>query len=106
MARKDITALLCPISRLSYGKDSGGTSVDDGTYTFEVIAKDENGESVTVGTTYTGTVTGIAYDGGYPYLMVGDICVDPAGIAEVKDPTPVADQTSTESADDGIADTG
>jgi flagellar basal-body rod modification protein FlgD len=88
------------------GKDSGGTSVEDGTYSFEVIATDENGESVAVGDTYTGTVTGIAYEEGYPYLMVGDIYVDPAGVAEVKDPTAPADQTTTAGADNGIDDTG
>jgi flagellar basal-body rod modification protein FlgD len=67
------------------GTDSSGARVEDGTYTCEVIATDSNGQEVSVITTYTGIVTGIAYENSYPYLMVGDLPIDPATVAEVKD---------------------
>ena len=54
------------------GRDNNGDMAEDGIYTFEVSAKDESGHYVTVNTYITGEVTGVTYEYGLPYLMIGD----------------------------------
>jgi flagellar basal-body rod modification protein FlgD len=51
------------------GTDDDGTTLDDGTYTFEVSAVDSSGDSVTATTYARSTVTGVAYEDGTPYLI-------------------------------------
>lgn len=72
------------------GRDNSGDPVSDGTYTFEIEAKDEQGLFVSYNAYTTGEVTGVTYKTGMPYLMVGDRIVSPANIVEVTK-TPVAD---------------
>lgn len=62
------------------GKDQQGTALPDGTYTFQVSAVDEKGQSVSVKTSRAGRVTGISFDQGTPYLMIGS---DKIGINEI-----------------------
>jgi len=57
------------------GRDESGDIVEDGIYTFEVIAKDDAGNYVTASTYTSGEVTGVTYQYGIPYLMIGDILV-------------------------------
>jgi flagellar basal-body rod modification protein FlgD len=54
------------------GRDDTGTLSGDGTYTFEITARDENGFYVPSKTSFSGEVTGITYQNGQPYLMIGD----------------------------------
>lgn len=54
------------------GRDDTGTPAGDGTYTFEINARDENGIYVPSNTYFSGEVTGITYQNGQPYLMIGD----------------------------------
>ena len=54
------------------GRDDTGTLAGDGTYTFEITARDENGFYVPSNTYFSGEVTGITYQNGQPYLMIGD----------------------------------
>lgn len=54
------------------GRDDTGTLAGDGTYTFEITARDENGIYVPSNTYFSGEVTGITYQNGQPYLMIGD----------------------------------
>ncbi len=54
------------------GRDDSGKIVGDGTYTFDVSAKDENGIFVPANTYISGEVTGVTYKYGDPYLMIGD----------------------------------
>lgn len=54
------------------GRDDNGEQVSDGTYYYEVSAVDENGDSIDVNTYICGEVTGITYEYGSPYLIVGD----------------------------------
>lgn len=58
------------------GRDESGEMVEDGIYTFEVIAKDDAGNYVTASTYTSGEVTGVTYQYGIPYLMIGDILVN------------------------------
>jgi len=57
------------------GKDNSGEMVEDGTYTFEVIAKDDAGNYVTSSTYTSGEVTGVTYQYAIPYLKIGDILI-------------------------------
>jgi len=54
------------------GRDNSGEKVEDGIYYHEVAAKDENGDSIDVNTYISGEVTGITYEYGVPYLIIGD----------------------------------
>ncbi|NVM23313.1 MAG: flagellar hook assembly protein FlgD, partial [Desulfobacterales bacterium] len=66
------------------GKDNAGKTVGDGIYAFEVEGKDEGGLVVSCSTYLTGEVTGVTYESGIPYLMIGDRLVTPENIVEVK----------------------
>ena len=54
------------------GTDENGNVVEDGIYTFDVIAKDDAGHYVTASTYSSGEVTGVTYEYGIPHLMIGD----------------------------------
>jgi flagellar basal-body rod modification protein FlgD len=54
------------------GRDNSGEKTGDGTYYFEVTAKDEAGNYVDINTYIYGEVTGVTYEYGVPYLMIGD----------------------------------
>jgi flagellar basal-body rod modification protein FlgD len=81
------------------GRDNSGEMVEDGIYTFEVTAKDEAGNDVAANTYISGEVTGVTYQYGIPYLMIGDLLVGTNNtIIEVKktepeDTTTVAEGT-------------
>jgi flagellar basal-body rod modification protein FlgD len=53
------------------GKDRNGNKVTDGSYSFEVQAEGAKGESVDVTTYSKGTVTGVTFEDGDTYLIVG-----------------------------------
>jgi flagellar basal-body rod modification protein FlgD len=53
------------------GKDRNGNTVADGTYTFEVQAEGASGEKLAVTTYSKGTVTGVTFEDGITYLIVG-----------------------------------
>ncbi len=65
------------------GKDHSGDMLGDGVYTFEVNAMSENGFPVPYSAYLTGEVTGVTYQGGIPYLMIGNQWVTPENIIEV-----------------------
>lgn len=54
------------------GRDKSGKMSENGAYTFEISAKDDAGHYVTVNTYVSGEVTGVTYEYGLPYLMIGD----------------------------------
>lgn len=66
------------------GTDNRGDTVADGTYTFEVEATDEEGYIVSYDAYVSGEVTGVSYESGIPYLMIGDKVVSPSNIVEVQ----------------------
>jgi flagellar basal-body rod modification protein FlgD len=53
------------------GKDQNGVKLSDGTYTFRVSAVDGSGQSILTSTSMVGTVTGISFENGITYLMIG-----------------------------------
>jgi flagellar basal-body rod modification protein FlgD len=54
------------------GRDSNGTAVADGTYTFTVMAMDSDGAIVSSNSYTTGVVTGVDYKTGATNLLIND----------------------------------
>ncbi len=52
------------------GTDSNGEQVDNGIYTFEVVATDSEGNTVTADGYVNGYIEGITYESGSPFLVV------------------------------------
>jgi flagellar basal-body rod modification protein FlgD len=65
------------------GKDNYGYPVPDGYYSFSVQAFDNEGSSIEVSTGLSGLVTAVTYQGGIPYLVVGDHLINPESVTEV-----------------------
>lgn len=65
------------------GKDNYGYPVSDGSYSFSVQAFDREGSPVEVNTGLSGLVTAVTYQGGIPYLIVGDDLIHPERVTEV-----------------------
>lgn len=74
------------------GKDYHGNLVDDGSYSYGVMANNGSGFAA-LATTKTGVVDGIIYQGGQPYLMVDGFPVNPSSVISVSDPKPMEDTT-------------
>ena len=72
------------------GRNNNGQPVANGTYSFQIEARDEQGLFVSYDAYVTGEVTGVTYRNGIPYLMLGDRTVSPSQVLEV---------TKTESSD-------
>jgi flagellar basal-body rod modification protein FlgD len=65
------------------GKDNHGYPIPDGYYSFGVQAFDNEGSPIEVSTGLSGLVTAVTYQGGIPYLIVGDQLIHPESITEV-----------------------
>ena len=70
------------------GRTDAGVKMADGTYTFEVVAKDAGGKAVTVSTQVTGTVTGVTNHEGIIVLEVGVLKVPLSDVSAVRTPKP------------------
>lgn len=67
------------------GIGSDGETVEDGTYTYQVIAKDANGNYSLVDTTVIGTVDGLVNNNGTTYLSVNGALIDPDNVIEMSE---------------------
>ena len=67
------------------GRDNKGNQVADGTYTFEVSATDVDGEAVVVHTYFRGVVTGVTFEDGITYLLLGEQKVAIGDVVKVND---------------------
>lgn len=67
------------------GRDNGGNPVAAGTYTFEVSATDVDGEEVAVDTYFRGVVTGVTFEDGITYLLLGEKKVALGDVIKVND---------------------
>jgi flagellar basal-body rod modification protein FlgD len=65
------------------GKDDQGRTVPDGTYTIKAAATGSKGEPVGVTLYQTGTVTGVKYEGGVAYLLIGEQKVQMGQVLQV-----------------------
>ncbi len=68
------------------GRDNSGYPVADGTYSYEVSATDDTGGPVPTSSIVTGEVTGVTYEYGMPYLLLGERMVSSGSILEVHMP--------------------
>ena len=68
------------------GRDESGFKVGNGEYTYDVIAKNVDGEYTSVSTSSTGLVSGLTSSGGKAYLVVDGRKVDPASVETVTIP--------------------
>lgn len=66
------------------GTDNKGNAVEDGSYKYTVMANTGYGYSE-VPSTVTGTVEGVAYNDGRPYLVVQGVLLDPKSLTAVVD---------------------
>ncbi len=64
------------------GTDDDGKAVDDGTYKYSVLANTGSGYEE-LPTNVTGTVEGVAYSNGNPYLVVQGVLIDPDSLTSV-----------------------
>ena len=65
--------------------DQYGAGVDDGQYTFSVMAVDADGNSVATTSYITGRVTGIDYQSGETMLLIGDQAVSISSLIRIED---------------------
>jgi len=65
------------------GKDADGNTVGDGSYTYEILATGVDGDSATRQIENTLRITGVTYQDGSPYLLSGDLQIDPASVLSV-----------------------
>jgi flagellar basal-body rod modification protein FlgD len=68
------------------GKDDSGVTLSAGTYTFEVTAKNHNGESVTADTRRVGVVDSVRYENGQGYLIIDGQKISLSDIIEINTP--------------------
>lgn len=64
------------------GTDNQGKAVEDGSYKYSVMANAGNGFA-DVPSTVTGTVDGVTYNNGKPYLVVQGVLLDPKSLTSV-----------------------
>ena len=65
------------------GKDANGNTVPDGIYTFEVKAVDNKGNDVQTKNFVSGQVTGITFEEGTTYLLLGGLKVPVGAVVEI-----------------------
>ena len=65
------------------GRDSGGNAVQDGSYSYVVMADSGSGYAA-VPTTVTGTVDSVVYSNDKPYLEVNGVLMDPGALVQVQ----------------------
>ena len=68
------------------GRDANGTAVDDGSYSFTVMAMNSDGSVVSATSYTTGTVTGIDYKTGATNLLINDREVPISSVIRVEEP--------------------
>jgi flagellar basal-body rod modification protein FlgD len=65
------------------GKDTSGISLGDGSYVYKVLAMLPNGAMTPLQSSMSGKVTGVTYEHGTPYLLIGDKFIDPQTVIKV-----------------------
>lgn len=80
----DLGALKSGTNTLSWdGKNSTGSSVPDGSYSFKIAATNSQGKTISTTTSVSGTVTGIKKSNGKVIIMIGDKSVTLDNVSSV-----------------------
>jgi len=66
------------------GRDDDGNSLESGNYSYYVSAYDVDGNAVSATTYASGTVTGVRYENGTTYLIIGDKEVTISDIQQIR----------------------
>ncbi len=77
------------------GKNNGGETVEEGTYTVAVGALDIDGNAITTATVVTGRVKGVETQDGIAYLLIGERAVELGNVINAKMPNSTATETTT-----------
>ncbi len=84
VARFEKSSLLAGDTPLEWdGKNKDGSSVSDGTYTFEVTAQDADGKGVEAHVRISGRATAIDFEGGNMVFKIGSADITPAEILSI-----------------------
>jgi flagellar basal-body rod modification protein FlgD len=67
------------------GTDAEGNELPEGSYTFEVIATDANGEEIAATTFMINKVTGVMFEEGVTYLLAGDLKIAIGNVVEIRE---------------------
>jgi flagellar basal-body rod modification protein FlgD len=67
------------------GRDDKGAVVPKGTYSFQPAAFDANGKAVSAELSTSGTVSGVAFQGGVPYLRVGTNLIKMSDVTSINE---------------------
>ncbi len=81
------------------GTNTGGTTLEEGTYRVSIDALDSEGQSVDVSTAVSGRVRGIETQDGVVFLLVGDRAVPISSVLQARVPAEVVTDTGTEGTD-------
>lgn len=65
------------------GKDNAGIKLPDGTYHYRITATDADGQSVSVQTFVSGTISGVRYGPNGTQLLIGDLALNMSDIYEI-----------------------
>jgi len=68
------------------GTDRNGNPASDGSYTFEILAADANGQKVKATAIFTGTVDTVTFENNTPFLISGDQKVAVGDVIQVATP--------------------
>jgi flagellar basal-body rod modification protein FlgD len=65
------------------GEGVNGEKYPDGTFTYQVLRLDPSGTYTTVDTGISGKITGVTFEQGAPYLLMGERLVKPSSVVKV-----------------------
>jgi flagellar basal-body rod modification protein FlgD len=65
------------------GKGVDGSTYTDGVFTYEVLQLNQSGAYTAVSTGISGTITGVTFNEGMAYLLMGDNLVAPSSVVKV-----------------------
>ncbi len=68
------------------GADKNGNPATDGSYTFEILAADANGQKVNATALFTGTVDTVTFENNTPFLISGDQRIAVGDVIKVATP--------------------
>jgi len=68
------------------GTDISGNSVGDGTYTYSILAVDQEGNRISTLQTTSGIITGVSYEGGVATLLSGDMSFPMGNVISIRQP--------------------
>jgi flagellar basal-body rod modification protein FlgD len=68
------------------GSNYGGNNAADGSYTYSVIATDQDGNPINTLQTASGIITGVNYEGGIATLLAGDLEFPMGNVISIRQP--------------------